>query len=621
MNGKITALYERLSRDDELQGDSNSISNQKKLLEDYAVNQGFENCRHFTDDGHSGTRFDRPAFMEMLKEVEKGNVAVICIKDMSRIGRDYLKVGQYMELLRQRGVRLVAINDNVDSYKGDDDFIPFRNIMNEYYARDISRKIRSSFQAKGKAGKPVASSVPYGYLKDSLDKQKWIIDEVASPIVKRIFQMTMDGYGPYRIAKIFEEEKIDIPAYHQQKLGVGLYKSKEILYPYRWNSSTIASILNKKEYLGHTVNFKTRKHYKDKKSHYVNEKHWLIFENTHEPIIDQITFDNVQRIRNNVKRYPNGFGGVNKPTGLIYCADCGGKLYGHRNSNNLPITNYVCGNYGKVPVGTRCKSGHRIKEDNVLELIKVTLQEIKKTIDIDKSSFILEVQEKMSENQISEIKSQKKRLLVCKKRVEELKILLSKIYEDNTFGKLSNKNYESLNTQYEKEQIVLEEEIEQLDNILSNFERGKYDAKEFTKLFEKYEKFDNLTITMLNEFIEKIIVYERDSKWSANSTQRIDIYFNFIGQFEFIQKPINFEEQKRIDEEQRKKEKIKERLHKNYLKRKANGQHAKWENAYKARRSALKKEKQNLLSKSHISLIEYKERYKDMDLENVYDYV
>ena len=305
--GFMTALYERLSRDDELNGESNSISNQKKLLEQYAKEHGFTNLVHFTDDGISGTRFDRPGFLAMMREVESGKVGTILIKDMSRMGRDYLKVGQYMELLRQKNVRLIAVNENVDSFREDDDFTPFRNIMNEWYARDTSKKIKSTFKAKGKSGKHVASTTPYGYLKDKDDPNIWVIDEEAAAVVRRIFHMTMDGYGPYQIARILKEDKVEIPAVHMAKKDVGLWKGRveEIKDPYGWGSSTVAGILKKREYLGHTVNFKTRKHFKDKKSHYVSEDNWTVFENTQEAIIDQETFDNVQRIRSNVKRYIN----------------------------------------------------------------------------------------------------------------------------------------------------------------------------------------------------------------------------------------------------------------------------------------------------------------------------
>ncbi|MFI3214039.1 MAG: recombinase family protein [Eubacteriales bacterium] len=618
MSIKITALYERLSRDDEQQGESNSISNQKQMLEDYAIKNGLENIRHFTDDGFSGTRFDRPAFMDLLEEIEQGNVKTVCLKDMSRIGRDYLQVGQYMELLRQRGVRLIAINDNVDSFKGEDDFTPFRNVMNEFYARDTSRKIRSVFQAKGKSGIRVSSSTPYGYLKDPNDKTKLIIDEIAAPIVKHIFQMTLEGKGPYQITKILEAEKVHIPSYHHQLLGIGLHKSRELKYPYRWTSSTVSKILKREEYLGHTVNFRTRKHFKDKKSHYVDEQHWLIFHNTHEPIIDQITYDNVQRIRNNVKRYPNGWGEVNPFTGLLYCADCGAKLHGHRNCNYKPVTNYVCANYSKTPIGTYCKSGHRIKEENIFEILRETLKGIKKTIDVDAKKFTLEIQEKLADNQHKDVKEQQKKLILCNKRLDELEVLIARIYEDNILGRLNDKRYFTLNNQYEKEQQKLEEEIKQLNTVVSNFESGKNGAKQFVDLITKYDTFDDLTIKMINEFVEKIIVHERDRKGEQDTTQTIDIYFNFIGQFELSKRILTEEELA----EQKKIHARKEKLHKNYLKRKESGKQKEWEEKNKAKRLARELEqRENLPSQNSISLKEYKESIKDEQLDSRYNYV
>ena len=339
-NEKITALYERLSRDDfgkddDQQRESNSISNQKAMLEEFAARQGFTNIVHFTDDGISGTCFDRPGFLAMMKEVEAGNVEYLCIKDMSRMGRDYLKVGQIMEILRQRGVRLIAINDGVDSARGDDDFTPFRNIMNEYYARDTSRKIRSTFQSKGKSGKHLTGTVIYGYLWNEA-RDQWLVDPEAADVVKRIFAMTIDGYGPYQIASKLKEEKVLIPSAYLAQHGEGVNKNKTFKDVYGWGSSTICNILEKREYLGHTINFKTRKHFKDKKSHYVPEDEWTIFENTHEAIIDQQTFDLVQKIRGNVRRYPDGWGEAAPLTGLLYCADCGGKMY------RFPCTVALC---------------------------------------------------------------------------------------------------------------------------------------------------------------------------------------------------------------------------------------------------------------------------------------
>lgn len=602
---KITALYERLSRDDELEGESNSIVNQKKILEEYASKNNLTNIIHFTDDGISGTQFDRPGFMEMMNGVNTGNIGCIIVKDMSRLGRDYLKVGQCMEILRQKGVRLIAINDNVDSFYREDDFTPFRNIMNEWYARDTSRKIQSTFRSKGESGKHTASTPPYGYIKDEKDKDKWVVDEKAAEIVRRIFNLTMQGNGPYRIAKILESEKVDIPAYHQQKLGYGLYQSKNFEHPYRWCSSTIASILKKQEYLGHTVNFKTRKHFKDKKSKYVSEDNWLIFENTHEPIIDQETFDNVQRIRGNVKRYPDGWGEYHPLTGLMYCADCGSKMYVHRTSNYKNIPYYTCSAYTKTPCGMLCPSAHRIKAEVVLNLIQDTLKDIKKYLDEDNEAFICSIQNEMEEKEKIEIEKKKVRLTESQNRLRELERLMCRIYEDMILNKIPNSRYEILNNQYETEQITLSKEIKDLEQQVSRYEKETDRARKFISLISRYENFDELTTTMINEFVEKIIVHERDRKGSQTSKQKIEIYFNFIGNYELPQAELSEEKKQKLEKEERKIEERKDKLHQNYLKRKASGKQKEYEDKYKARREQKKQEKIKVLKRVGIPVSEY----------------
>ena len=533
----------------------------------------------------------------MMNGVNQGNIGCIIVKDMSRLGRDYLKVGQCMEILRQKGVRLIAINDNVDSFYREDDFTPFRNIMNEWYARDTSRKIQSTFKSKGESGKHTASSPPYGYIKDEKDKDKWIVDEKAAEIVRRIFNLTMQGNGPYRIAKILESEKVDIPAYHQQKLGYGLYQSKNFEYPYRWCSSTIASILKKQEYLGHTVNFKTRKHFKDKKSKYVSEDNWLIFENTHEPIIDQETFDNVQRIRGNVKRYPDGWGEYHPLTGLMYCADCGSKMYVHRTSNYKNIPYYVCSNYKKVPCGTLCSSAHRIKAEAVLTLIQETLKDIKKYLDEDNEVFIRSIQNEMEEKEKIEIEKKLTRLIDSKGRLQELERLMCRIYEDMILNKIPNSRYEILNNQYEMEQITLSKEIKDLELAISRYEKETDRARKFISLINRYENFEELTTTTINEFVEKIIVHERDRKGSQTSKQKIEIYFNFIGNYELPQMKLSEEEKQKLEEEERKINERKDKLHQNYLKRKASGKQKEYEDKYKARREQRKQEKLKALKR------------------------
>ena len=583
-NEKITPLYERLSRDDELQGESNSISNQKQMLEDFARRNGLPNPTHFTDDGISGTRFDRPGFLAMMEEVEAGRVEAIVIKDMSRLGRDYLKVGQVMEVLRQRGVRLIAINDGVDSLKGDDDFTPFRNIMNEFYARDTSRKIRSVFKSKGMSGKHLTGTVIYGYLWDE-KREHWLVDEEAAEVVRRIFSLTLEGYGPYQIACKLSADRIEIPVVHLARFNEGVNRSKPVKDPYGWGSSTIVSILKKREYLGHTINFKTRKHFKDKKSHYVSEDEWTIFENTHEAIIDQQTFDLVQKIRSNVRRYPNGWGEAAPLTGLLYCADCGGKMYVHRTNNGKRISQYTCSNYTKVPCGTLCPTQHRINESAVLTLVSDTLRAIAEYSGNDRTEFIHTVQETQVAQQSADISKKRRRLATAQKRAGELEKLICKIYEDNALGKLPDARYRALDAQYAKEQDALEIEIAELEKAVTGYEQSQKSAEKFIALIDKYENFDTLTNTMLNEFVEKILVHERSRKGSQDTTQEIEIYFNFLGRYippSLQPVPLTPEEQ----EELRKKEERKDRLHQNYLKRKASGAQKRYEDKIKAKKKA-----------------------------------
>ena len=526
---KITPLYERLSRDDELQGESNSISNQKKLLEEYAV-------------------------------------------------------GQILEILRQKGVRLIAVNDGVDSSQGDDDFIPFRNIMNEWYARDTSKKIKSTFKTKGMMGKHLTGTVMYGYLWNEA-RDQWIVDEEAADVVKRIFAMTIEGYGPYQIACKLSEEQILIPSAYLAQYGEGVNKNKTFKDIYGWGSSAVVEILKKREYLGHTVNFKTRKHFKDKKSHYVPEDEWTIFENTHEPIIDQQTFDLVQKIRSNVKRYPNGWGEAAPLTGLLYCADCGGKMYVHRTNNGKRISQYTCSQYSKVPVGKLCPIQHRINEDVVLTLVSDMLKAIAEYAKHDRAEFVRVVQEAQSSQQTAEIRKQRTRLAAAKQRVSELEVLLCKIYEDNVLGKLPDSRYEVLDAQYAKEQAALTAEIATLEKAVSDYEKHEKDADRFIALIEKYQNFDKLTVAMLNEFVEKILVHERDRKGSIQTTQEVEIYFNFVGKFvppAFGEVELTPEELEEI----RKREERKDKLHQNYLKRKASGAQKRYEDKVKAKKKA-----------------------------------
>ena len=601
---RYVALYERLSHDDEQQGESNSISNQKRILEDYVLSHGMTVFRHFTDDGISGTRFDRPGFQAMIEEVRNGNIEACIIKDMSRFGRDYLQVGTYMEELRKNDTRLIALNDNVDTQKGDDEFTPFRNIMNEWYARDTSKKVRSAFQAKNLAGKHTSSAVPYGYLKSENNKDQWVIDPVAAPIVKRIFQMTMEGKGPYQISQILSDEHIEIPAYYHQKLGIGLWQTREIKYPYQWGSSTIVHMLENPSYLGHTCNFKTRKHFKDKKSHYVDQDQWTIIENTHEAIIDQETFDNVQRLRKNIRRYPDGWGEAHPLGGLLYCADCGGKMYVHRTNNGKRIAQFTCSEYGKIPVGSRCPIQHRVNADVVMTLVKETLREIINFSKEDEDEFVKLVRNAVESQQTSEVSEQRQRLDQCRSRSEELDVLLCKIYEDNALGKLPDKRYAILEAQYTKEQEALDNEIVNLQNLVSGEESSPLSAGKFIALVKRYQDFDELTTTMLNEFVYKILVHEREKKGRPDSPQTIEIYFNFIGKFEMPREEhVPTLEEIELAERQ---ERIKQQRHEAYLRRKSTG----WQSTYywknkRAKIEALDKKKEALCAEDRANGVYY----------------
>jgi hypothetical protein len=378
--------------------------------------------------------------------------------------------------------------------------------------------------------------------------------------------MTIEGYGPYQIACTLQDEKVLMPGAYLATKGAGLHQHKVFENPFKWGSSTICAILKKREYLGHTVNFKSTKNsYKEKRNHYVPEDEWLIFENTHTAIIDQETYDIVQRLRANVKRRPDGWGYTHPLTGIIYCADCGGKLNVQRINNGKAKPYYTCHNYRKVPVGIDCPTPHRVDADTVMELLKSTLGEIVKFAISDRESFAKLVREKLSAQQSDDVKKQKKRLLQIKKRAADLEVLLRKIYEDNALGKLPDKRYEEMAAAYEKEQADAEREAAELQSVVDAYIDGNERADRFIKLIEKYENFDELTTTALNELVEKIVVHERDRKGSAQTTQKIDIYLSFIGNFELPKSEVDTAETAAQEAERLKKEATNDRLHQKYL--------------------------------------------------------
>lgn len=532
---KFTALYERLSRDDELQGESNSIKNQKDLLEHYARQNGFTNTRHFTDDGWSGSNFDRPGFQSMIAEVEAGNVAAVIVKDMSRFGRDYLKVGFYTEVMfKEKGVRFIAINNGIDSEnRTDSDFTPFLNIMNEFYVRDSSRKIRAIFKARMQEGKRVSPSIPYGYLRDPEDKQKLIIDPEPAAVVRRIFQMIIDGKGVCEIARTLSAEKILIPSAYAKKYHPENNHSKGYHDPCLWSATAISYILEKQEYMGHTILGKTTSDsYKSKKRRKTAPDELMIFKNTHPAIVDEETWHNAQRLRRTVRRQPKSGEPPSPLTGLLYCADCGAKLTQRRRNEAFRKYDsdnaFVCSAYRQL---TRDCTMHYIKVSVVKSLILTAIRRASGYVRAHEEEFVRKVREASCIRKEEAVKENKRRLGKAKRRLGELDGLVKKLYETYASGKLPDKHFERLLAEYDSEQTALESSVVDLQAKIDSFNADSVRADKFIELVKRYTEFTELTTPMLNEFIEKVVVHEAD-KSTGERLQKVDIYLNFIGQFD-----------------------------------------------------------------------------------------
>jgi DNA invertase Pin-like site-specific DNA recombinase len=538
---RITALYERLSVDDSLDGTSNSIVNQQKILEDYATKNGFIHIRHFSDDGWSGTRWDRPAWQELIAEVEAGNVGVVICKDMSRIGRDYLQVGFYTEVMfRKHGVRFIAVSNNIDSNnKESAEFAPFLNLMSEWYARDCSRKVKTVLQAKGNSGTPLTNTPIYGYKRHPDNKSVWIIDEEAAIVVRRMFQMVVDGMSPCQIANTFRHEKIEKPSYYMVKLGMPGAKKNGYDYsaPYGWLECTIVRMLKRPEYLGHVVNFRTsRKSYKDKKAINLPENEWKVFENRHEAIIDQATFDMVQKLRGTPRR-ADSLGAPNPLTGLLFCYDCKAKMYNTRHANIdtkgfKGTDNYNCSAYTLALSKSveRC-SGHYIRTDVVRELVLDSIKNICGYVQENQAEFIEKIREESVLHRGETAKSHKKTIAKNEKRIIELENLFRRTYEDNVNGKLNDTRFEQMTADYEREQAELEMQNVEMQAELDEFNTDSEKADGFIELVKRYTDFEELTTPMLNEFVNMIFIHKSEKNEWDERTQRIDIHFNFIGNF------------------------------------------------------------------------------------------
>lgn len=537
---KITALYERLSRDDDVAGDSNSILNQKRYLESYAQQRGYSNIVHYTDDGWSGGNFERPGWKRLVADIEAGKVAHLLCKDMSRIGRNYLQTGFYTEVMfRQYGVHFVAVANNIDSdIQESSEFAPFMNIMNEWYLRDQSRKVKAAFAIKGKSGKHTTNRPVYGYQKDPADKDHWIIDEEAAAVVRRIFQLSTEGHGGYEIAQILTREKVESPSYYLASRGLGLYKNrKDMSRPYDWYGNSVNVLLSKPEYMGHTVNFRTsKKSYKDKRIMNPPEE-WLIFENTHEAIVDPETWHLAQQTRKTVHRIDTT-GEANPLTGLMYCADCGAKMYNHRSfktkcdGTRTAVDNYNCANYTLTlqRENHKCCS-HSVTTKAIRGILLDTIRRVSKYAISNEEEFRDKVMEASRLKQESDAKDLKKKLKAAQKRCQELDILIQKLYESYAVGKITEHRFDLLSTQYEKEQAELNAVIDSNRVELADFETDTSRAKQFLALAKKYTDFSELTTPMINEFIEKIIVHAPE-KINGERTMEIEIYLKFIGKFE-----------------------------------------------------------------------------------------
>ncbi len=566
-DGKITALYERLSRDDELTGDSNSIVNQKKYLEGYAEQQGYDNCIHYTDDGYSGGNFERPAWKRLIADVEAGKIAHIIVKDMSRIGRDYLQTGFYTEVMfRQYGVHFVAVANNVDSDDlNSNEFAPFLNIMNEWYLRDLSKKQRAAIKVKGESGKPTSNSAIYGYKKDPNDKNHWLIDEEAAEVVRRIFRLTIDGNGPYEIARILFDDKVDAPAVYLGKKNIGIWKSKEeFTNPYNWSGFIVGQILSKPEYMGHTVNFRSHKvSYKDKHTVKNPEEDWLIFENTHEAIVDKETWELAQKLRKTPRRIDT-FGEANPLTGLVFCADCGEKMNNHRSrggkeNNPYPTDFFDCSTYtlSRQKRYKACK-GHYITTKNLRTLILDTIRTVSTLAISNQDEFIEKVRNASQLRQAEAAKEIKRKLNKERKRITELDNIIKKLYESFATGKISEERFDSLMAEYEAEQKSLQVSVDEADKLLSSFNEDTDRAEKFIALAKKYTDFSELTTMMINEFIDKIIVHAPE-RVDGERTQEVEIYLNFIGHFDLPEPELTPEELKRQETLRRHRIKNRER--------------------------------------------------------------
>jgi len=534
-NQGITALYCRLSRDDGMDGDSNSVANQKKLMQKYAKENGFGNTRFYVDDGYTGTNFNRPGFQKMLEDIEMGYISTIIVKDMSRLGRDYLQVGYYTDTyFPDRNIRFIAINDCVDSADGENELAPFRNVMNEMYARDISRKVRSSHRIRGNSGEPL-SQPPYGYMKSPDNKKRWVIDPEAAQIVRDVFRMCLEGKGNETIARILQEREVLVPMAYWQSKGLDRGGKKTQPNPYKWSKSTIAKMLAQQEYCGDVINFKTySKSFKNKARIPNPEENWAIFKGVHEPIIDRETFELVQELVGKTKRRSTKEknGEKNMFSDLLYCADCGSKLWYHVKQDKELIHYFSCSNY-RGDRGT-CDKTHYLRADSIYQVVMLELRRLARFLEDDEEAFAEMLAQKTNAQMRTEERLLQDTLQKAIVRNEEVAKLYERVYEDNVSGKVTDEWFMQLSHKYEVERMELKEKIrttrEALDN-LSSIQRGQ---EQFVTAVRKFMEMKMITAPLLRELIDHIDVYHIEGR-GKNRTQRIKIHYRFIGYIEIPQ--------------------------------------------------------------------------------------
>ena len=528
----ITALYPRLSHEDELQGESNSISNQKRILETYAKQNGFSNLRWYTDDGYSGANFQRPGFQAMLADIEAGKVGTVIVKDMSRLGRNYLQVGMYTEMIfPQKGVRFIAINDGVDSAQGENDFAPLRNIFNEWLVRDTSKKIKAVKRSKGMSGKPITSKPVYGYLMD--EDENFIIDEEAAPVVRQIYSLCLAGNGPTKIARMLTEQQIPTPGPLEYR-RTGSTRRYHPGYECKWATNTVVHLLENREYTGCLVNFKTEKpSYKLKHSIENPPEKQAVFENHHEPIIDRETWERVQELRKQRKR-PNRYDEVGLFSGILFCADCGSVMYQQRYQTDKRKQDcYICGSYKKR---TADCTAHFIRTDLLTAGVLSNLRKVTSYAAKHEARFMKLLIEQNEDGDRRRNAAKKKELEAAEKRIAELSAIFKRLYEDSVTGRISDERFTELSADYEAEQKELKERAARLREELSKAQEATANAEKFMNVVRRHTTIEELTPTLLREFVEKIVVHESvalDGKRRGKlRRQEIEIYYSFVGKVE-----------------------------------------------------------------------------------------